>query len=109
MADIEFRINAGPYEGNYALDLGDITANDVGDLLAQQGPDLDAILVGDAAKGTRLIAALVWVVRRRGNRGLTYRAIADHITINIVEPVVSAGEAAVSPAGLVDPSQSGNG
>lgn len=87
MADIEFRITEGPYAGVYTLDLHDITANDVGDLLSQHGPDLDEILTGGAARGTRAIAALVWVVRRRGNKGLAYRAVAEHVTLDIVDTV----------------------
>lgn len=87
MADIEFRITEGPYVGVYQLDLRDISASDVGDLIAQGGPDLDGLLTGQGAKGTRAIAALVWVVRRRGSKGLAYRAVADHINMDIVDVV----------------------
>lgn len=83
MADFAFRITDGPYAGKYEIDSGDITANDVGDLLAQRGPDLDEFLVGGAAKGLRAIAGLVWVVRRRGNKGLAYRMVAEHITLDV--------------------------
>jgi hypothetical protein len=105
MADIEFRISTGPYAGDYAIDVGDITANDVGDLLAQHGPDLDEVLMGGSARGTRAIAALIWVVRRRGNKGLSYRAIADHVTLAIVEPI-GEPDTAGDTAGLPDPSPS---
>lgn len=107
MADIRFRISTGPYAGAYNIDLADITANDVGDLLAQGGPDLDDILVGAGSKGTRAFAAFVWVVRRRGSKGLSYRAVAEHVSIANVEPADDL-EAAPAPdtVGLLDPSNS---
>lgn len=105
MADIEFRITDGPYKGNYEVDIGDITANDVGDLLAQGGPDLDMVLAGGAARGTRAIAAIVWVARRRGNKGLAYRAVAEHITFAVVD----AAEPEEPAEKSLDPSSSESG
>ena len=110
MADIEFAITAGPYAGNYSLDIGDITANDVGDLLAQHGPDLDAVLTGGGATGTRAIAGLVWVVRRRGNKGLAYRSVAEHITMAVIDAVPDEdAKAAGTAGGVPDPSNSESG
>lgn len=105
MADIEFRISEGPYAGVYAVDVKDISANDVGDLLAQHGPDLDEMLSGRTAQGTRTFAALVWLVRRHGNKGLAYRAVAEHINMDIVEPVVD-GENGESAEKSLHPSTS---
>jgi len=105
MADISFRITSGPYAGSYDIDMGDITANDVGDLLAQDGPDLDAFFTNKAPMGLRAIAALVWIVRRRGSKGLAYRAVADHINMTVFEGAEEPGE---QPAGSLDPSNSAN-
>jgi len=107
MADIEFELTAGPYQGKYGIDLADITANDVGDLINQGGPDLDSVLAQQGAIGLRVIAGLVWIVRRRGSKGLAYRAVADHVNMSIFEPV-EEGETATSGelAGLPDPSHS---
>ncbi len=103
MADFEFRITEGPYIGEYAINVGDVTANDVGDLLSQGGPDLDDVFTGRIGGGSRAIAALVWVARRRGNKGLAYRAVAEHITFAVIDQASStAAEDPVVP----DPSPS---
>lgn len=104
MADIEFAITAGPYAGNYSIDKGDISAVDVGDLRSQQGgPNMDGFLTGQAPLGLEAFAALVWLVRRRGNRGLAYRAVAEHINFDVID--VANEESAEKS---VDPSRSAN-
>lgn len=103
MADIEFRITGGPYSGEYRIDLKDISASDVGDLLNAGGPDLDAAFAGGQSPGMRVMAGLVWCVRRRGNKGLAYRAVADHINMGVIDQLEPAsGDADAS--GLPDPS-----
>ena len=106
MSDIEFKISAGPYAADYGIDLKDITASDVGDLINAGGPDLDDVFAGNGKPGTRVMAGLVWIVRRRGNKGLAFRAVADNISMDIIEPA-SAGDAPASA--LPDPSSSGEG
>lgn len=104
MAEIEFRVSTGPYAGDYRIDSADVNASDVGDLLAQGGPDLDAVLTGVAAKGLRMFAGLVWVVRRRGSsKALAYRAVADNLTFGMIEPLEDEKESAEK---LADPSRS---
>ena len=109
MADIAFRLTAGPYAGNYEIDLADISAADVGDLLNAGGPDLDAMLTGSGSHGTRVIAGLVWVVRRRANKGLAYRAVADNVNINIFEPLEEPAEGGAVASEMPDPSPSAAG
>jgi hypothetical protein len=108
VADINFKIASGPYAGDYGIDLRDVTASDVGDLLNAGGPDLDAMFSGGGSPGTRVIAGLVWVVRRRGNKGLAYRAVADHISMDVIEPATEAPVGDDS-SGLPDPSSSDAG
>lgn len=107
MADIEFTITGGPYAGRYEIDKGDISAVDVGDLKSQQGgPNLDAFLTGQAPLGLEAFAALVWLVRRRGgNRGLAYRAVAEHINFDVIDTTEMSEESAEK---LPDPSTSAN-
>ncbi len=108
MADIEFSITGGPYKGDYGIDKGDISAVDVGDLRSQQGgPNLDAFLTGQAPLGLEAFAALVWLVRRRGgNRGLAYRAVAEHINFDVIDTQAMSGEPAEKS---LDPSGSESG
>lgn len=106
MADYDFQITSGIYAGMYKIDPKDITASDVGDLLSQGGPDLDAIFTGKGSQGTRAIAALVWVVRRRGNRGLAFRAVADHINFDNIDMAPDNGETEADGPVLPDPSSS---
>lgn len=93
MADIDFRITAGPYAGDYGIDLADVSASDVGDLINAGGPDLDDAFAGGSKPGTRVIAGLVWVVRRRGNKGLAFRAVADHINMGVIDAIAEAAPA----------------
>lgn len=109
MADIDFKISGGPYAGTYGVDLKDITASDVGDLINAGGPDLDNVFSGGAKPGTRVMAGLVWIVRRRGNRGLAFRAVADHITFDVIESVEEPSEGDASSSGLPDPTSSAAG
>lgn len=106
MADIAFRLTAGPYAGNYEIDLADISAADVGDLLNAGGPDLDAMLTGSGSHGTRVIAGLVWVVRRRANKGLAFRAVADQVNIGIFEPLEEPVGGGAVASEMPDPSPS---
>ena len=109
MADIEFKINAGPYAADYRIDMRDITASDVGDLINAGGPDLDEVFSGNGKPGTRVMAGLVWIVRRRGNKGLAFRAVADHINMDVIDQIEEPAAGDASPSGLVDPSPSGAG
>ncbi|HVV37583.1 MAG TPA: hypothetical protein VHC63_13320 [Acidimicrobiales bacterium] len=108
MPDITFRVTSGPFAGAYRVSPSDITASDVGDLLAQGGPDLDAILLGDGPKGARMFAGLAWLVRRRGSsKGLAFRAVSDAINFDIVEPIGDDEEESAEK--LEDPSHSEGG
>lgn len=106
MADIEFRISDGPYKADYRIDMRDITASDVGDLINAGGPDLDAVFSGAGRPGTRVMAGLVWIVRRRGNKGLAFRAVADNINMDVIEQIEEPVQGDAAASGLVDPSPS---
>lgn len=106
MADIEFRIVDGPYQGTYAINADEISANDVGDLMAQGGPNLDDVILGGEVKGIRAFAAFVWLVKRRASsKGLPYRQVAEHISFNSVKPIEADGTKE-SAETLPDPSSS---
>jgi hypothetical protein len=103
---IEFLITDGPYRGEYRIAVTDLTASDVGDLLNAGGPDLDELLFGGGGKpGTRAIAGLVWVVRRRGNKGLAFRAVSDTINMGVIE-AIQEPEGDATASGSMDPSDS---
>lgn len=105
MADLDFEVTDGPYAARYSLNWGDLTASDIGDVVAAGGPDLDAILFTKTAPmGTRGFAALVWIVKRRANKGLAYRMVADTINPTNVRDVEEPD--AAGTAGLPDPSSS---
>jgi hypothetical protein len=109
VADIDFKISGGPYAGTYGVDLKDITASDVGDLISAGGPDLDAIFSGGGRPGTRVMAGLVWIVRRRGNRGLAFRAVSDHISMDVIQPVEEPASGDATASALPDPTSSAAG
>lgn len=93
-----FRITDGPYQGDYRISERDISASAVGDLIAAGGPDLDAAFASKAI-GIRAIAGLVWMVRREGNRGLAYRAVADRVNMDNFEglPAETGDEVVSTP------------
>lgn len=95
MADFEFRVTGGPYEGRYSVDLVDLSAVDSRDFRQAIGTPLSEVV---AAGGGDLdvLAALVWLTRRRGNRGLPFAAVADHLTYGNVEQV-DADDSVESP------------
>lgn len=106
MADFEFKITSGPYAGSYAVDRSDITATDIGDCIAQGGPDLDAVMLGQAPTGARFFAALVWITRRRNSsKGIALRMISDTVSFDNIDASGDEKEPAEKPT---DPSPDAN-
>ena len=100
MADFDFRVTAGPYEGRYEIDLADLTASEAGAFRKAVGLSL-ADVVTEGGGDIDSAAALVWLVRRRNTKGLPYQMVADAITYGMVGPGdTEDGEA---EAGSVDP------
>lgn len=109
MADFEFQITDGAYQGVYRIDARDLTAADVGDLLAQGGPDLDLAL-SSGNVGARVAAGLVWIVKRHNGAKVAFRAVADAVNFGNIAPVSEPAEAdGASAPGLPDPSSSDGG
>lgn len=104
MADFEFSVTSGPFQATpYEIDMKDLSGVDVLDArkvlgiglvqAASQGMDIDVVSV------------LVWLVKRRANRGLAFNAVADSINYGNVDFDVKAPSA--GEAGSVDPTTSG--
>jgi hypothetical protein len=88
-----FKVNGELYE----MSPGDFTAVDAGDFRRQMGISLgEAFSSGQA--DIDIVAALVWLVRRRTNRGLAFRAVAETITYDSIEPADDT-----EPAPAADP------
>lgn len=98
MADFDFRIMAGAYEGRYEIDLADLTASEAGAFRKVIGISLADIVSGGGGD-IDVAAALVWLLRRRNTKGLPYQMVADAITYGAVE----SGEGETDEAGSVDP------
>lgn len=82
MADttkVSFRVAGAGYE----VDYNTLTAVDAGDFRRVVGIPLVHAFRNGA--DLDVIAALVWLVRRRGQRGLTYEEVAESINYGNVE------------------------
>jgi hypothetical protein len=68
----------------YEIDFEDFTAADAGDFRRAVGIPLSAIFVAGTADLDG-IAGLVWLVRRRGDRKLSYHSVAEALTYGNVD------------------------
>lgn len=86
-AVVPFRVTAGPYAGDYEVDVDDLTASEVRRFREATGQSLQAALTTGIDVDT--FAGLVWLVRSRAgnNKGLAFQAVADNITRRSIEPL----------------------
>lgn len=101
MADFEFEITSGPYQGRYDLELADFTAAEATAFRHALGLSI-AQVVNDGSADVDAVAGLVWLVRRRGAKSLPYAAVADSITYGNVA-ALDAAAAAAGEESSVDP------
>lgn len=97
MAEITFKITDGPYEGDYAIDIEDFTATELGLFRKAVGFPLESI--AENGVGIDVLAGLVWLTQRRRpkQKGLPFEAVADTIRTKNLE-VVSEEEVNDPPA-----------
>lgn len=84
---VPFRVNGGPYAGEYEVDVDDLTASEVRRFRDATGQALQQALTTGIDVDT--FAGLVWLVRTRSsaNKGLAFQAVADNITRKQIEPL----------------------
>lgn len=82
---------------HYDLDLGDITALDAKDFRREVGIPLAAAMSEAEGVDIDVIAGLVWLVRRKTERGLSYTDVASTITFNSDIDFGDAEEAVSGP------------
>lgn len=86
MADFNFKVLTGPYEGTYLIDLADLSGTDSRDFRHAIGSTL-ADVVANGGGDLDVLSALVWLQRRKSNKALPFHAVADHLTYGTVEQV----------------------
>ena len=103
MADFDFSVTSGPYEGRYQVDLADLNGVDSRDFRGAIGISL-AEVVGNGGGDLDTLAALVWLTRRKSNKALPFQAVAEHINYGNVEQTAADADP-VEP----DPTTPGDG
>lgn len=106
MSDFDFKVTSGPYAGEYRIDLADLTGTDARDFRQAIGVTL-AQVVSAGGGDLDTMAALVWLARRRTNKGLPFAAVADNMTYGNVEQTQAAEENGEKPVDEVDPTTPG--
>lgn len=83
---VPFKVTSGPYEGEYEIDVDDLTASETLRIRQTLGVPLQTAL---AQPDAELMAVLVWIVRTRGSqaKGLAFQAVADNITRKQIAPL----------------------
>jgi hypothetical protein len=71
----------------YDVTFEDLTAADAGDFRKAVGMPLSALFGGEVTPDIDAIAGLVWLVRRKQERQLSYRVIAESLNYGNVAPV----------------------
>ena len=89
---VPFKVLSGPYEGEFEVDVDDLTASETLRIRQVLGVPLQEALRSPDAE---LMAVLVWVIRTRSsaNRGLPFQAVADNITRKQIGPLDEKVEA----------------
>lgn len=80
MADAVVRITVDGM--NYDLDMGDINAIDAKDFRREVGITLASSMTDSVDVDLDVIAGLVWLARRKTERGLTYNDVASMLSFN---------------------------
>lgn len=101
MADFDFAVTDGPYAARYEIDMKDLSGVDILDTRKILGVGL--IQAATSGIDIDVASVLVWLVRRRGNKGLAFQAVAATINYgNLNFDADADGE-----AGSVDPTTPG--
>lgn len=85
----------------YDITVDDLTAADAGDFRRAVGMPLSSVFANAGMVDVDVLAGLVWLARRRQQKGLSYHSVAETLTYGNVQPVLEDAPAEEDP---LDPS-----